>query len=124
MSNKIIGVLQMKDIYIPQDHKELLFKLGLNEKDLTLFDGIKVKYEYDREKGVRIYDPFYLTSYNEYIDVDGWSAWSSEEDTFMQDIINPAIEKVREIEEISERPSEEDIKESLRKKFQKIPKDE
>ena len=61
---------------IKKEHKELLKSLGLNEGDFDVFDGKYVTYEYDEHKGVRLYDPLYRTSYNEYIDVDGWSAWS------------------------------------------------
>ena len=78
-----------------EKHKELLRSLGLQEEDLALFDGENVSYEYDPHKGVRLYDPDYATSYDEYIDVDGWSSWSSEQDTFMKTIIKPAREEAR-----------------------------
>ncbi len=77
---------------IKKEHKELLMKMGLSEEDLKLFDGKNVRYEFHEEKGVRIYDPFRLTSYEGYIDIDGWSSWSSEEDRFMENI-KKAIEK-------------------------------
>lgn len=74
---------------IREDHKRLLKELGLKDEDFGLFDGKFVTYEVDGEKGVRLYDPYYSTSYSEYIDVNGWSAWSSEQDTFMSRILNP-----------------------------------
>jgi len=102
---------------IKAHHRALLKAMGLHEEDVRLFDGKDVDYRYDEEKGVRIYDPYYRTSYNEYIDVDGWSSWSSERDTFMRDILKGAREKAKESEEMSARPTEEDIAGSLRKKF-------
>ena len=51
---------------IKPEHKELLKSLGLKEEDFSLFDGKDVRYEVDEEKGVRIYDPYYTTSYDEY----------------------------------------------------------
>ena len=67
--------------------KALLRELGLTEEDFDRFDGTSVRYECDEKMGVRIYDPYYRTSYREYIGIDGWSAWSSERDTFMSDIL-------------------------------------
>ncbi len=107
-------------ISIPDNHRALLLRLGLTEEDIRLIDGRLVSYEYDPEKGVRLYDPYYRTSYNEYIDVDGWSAWSSEGDTFMTNILKPALEVVREIEANLEKPSDEQIQEELKKKFKKV----
>lgn len=104
---------------IEEGHKALLRGIGLKEEDFALFDGRSVTYEYDGEKGVRLYDPDYLTSYNEYIEVDGWSAWSSELDTFMTEILSEAKEKAREREEISPRPSQEEIASAMKKKFGK-----
>jgi len=104
---------------IKEDHKELLKGMGLKEEDLKLFDGKYVSYEYDELKGVRLYDPYYKTSYNEYIDVDGWSSWSSEEDTFMNDILKGAREEAERREKISPKPSNEDMAQSLEEKFRK-----
>ena len=101
------------------EHKKILKGMGLKEEDLKLFDGKYVKYEYDEMKGVRIYDPYYKTSYNEYIDVDGWSAWSLEEDTFMSDILKGAREEAKRREEMSPQPSHEDMAQSLEGKFGK-----
>jgi len=102
---------------IPQEHKTLLKELGLSEEDFEKFDGKFVTYEYDAEKGVRLYDPYYTTSYNEYIGIDGWSAWSYEKDTFMSDILRGAKEKAKKAEEKSDRPSEVELAEALKKKF-------
>lgn len=102
---------------IKENHKKLLKNLGLNEEDFKLFDDKFVTYEYDEQKGVRIYDPYYATSYNEYIDIGGWSSWSSERDTFMSDILGPAREEMLRRESISPKPDEEEIKVSLKKKF-------
>ena len=102
---------------IKQEHKALLKSMGLKEKDFEHFDGQFVRYEFDDERGVRLYDPYYRTSYNEYIDSDGWSAWSSEKDTFMSNILKDAKKKAEESEEISPKPTEEEITQSLQKKF-------
>ena len=71
----------------------------------------------NKEKGVRIYDPYYATSYNEYIASDGWSSWSSENDTFMSDILKDARKKVVEMKSKSARPEEEEITQALKTKF-------
>ena len=102
---------------IKEEHKALLKKLGLKDDDFSCFDGEFVRYEVDEEKGVRLYDPDYRTSYSEYIGIDGWSAWSVEEDTFMTDILKGAREKARQREALSAKPTEEDFSESLRVKF-------
>jgi len=102
---------------ITENHKALLRKLGLKEEDFELFDGRYVRYEYDEKKGVRLYDPLYATSYNEYIDVDGWSSWSVEDDTFMSDILKKAREETRRREALSPKPDEKEITEALQKKF-------
>jgi hypothetical protein len=102
---------------IKKKHKELLKGLGLKEEDFEMFDGRYVRYEYDEEKGVRIYDPYYATSYNEYIDVDGWSSWSSDSDTFMRDILKGAQEETRRREALSPKPGQKEITEALQKKF-------
>ena len=102
---------------IKQEHKELLKSMGLKEEDFERFDGKYVRYAFDEEKGVRLYDPYYRTSYNEYIDSDGWSAWSSEKDTFMSNILKEARKKAEESEKISPKPTEEEITRSLQKKF-------
>ncbi len=73
----------------------------------------------DEEKGVRIYDPYYVTSYDEYIALDGWSAWSSENDTFMSDILRDARKTAAEMESRSSRPEEEEITQDLKTKFGK-----
>ena len=104
---------------LPEDHRKMLKRMGLQEKDFDLFDGKFVSYEYDGEKGIRLYDPYYRTSYNEYIDVDGWSSWSSEEDTFMSDILKPAQEEARQRENLSAGQNQEEIAQSLEKKFSK-----
>ncbi len=98
-------------------HKALLRDLGLKDEDFELFDDEYVRYEYDEKKGVRIYDPYYATSYNEYIDVDGWSAWSVESDTFMTDILKGAREEMLRREALSPTPSQDEIAETLEKKF-------
>ncbi len=104
---------------IKEEHKKLLKSMGLKEKDFERFDGKFVRYVFDKEKGVRLYDPYYRTSYNEYIDADGWSAWSSEKDTFMSNILKHARKKAEESEKISPKPTEEEITRSLQKKFGK-----
>lgn len=104
---------------IKEEHKKLLKSMGLKEKDFERFDGKFVRYVFDKEKGVRLYDPYYRTSYNEYIDADGWSAWSSEKDTFMSNILKDARKKAEESEKISPKPTEEEITRSLQKKFGK-----
>lgn len=102
---------------IKVEHKELLRHLGLKDKDFELFDGKQVTYEFHEEKGVRLYDPNYETSYNEYIDIDGWSAWSSEKDTFMSDILRGAKQEAERREKTSPKPSQEDIEQTLKTKF-------
>lgn len=109
---------------IEEDHKILLKELGLKEEDLELFDDKFVRYEYDPEKGVRIYDPYYATSYDEYIDISGWSSWSSENDTFMSDILKPAQEEMYRREAISPKPGQAKIAEFLEKKFAGKRKDD
>ena len=104
---------------IKSEHKELLKSMGLKEEDFRLFDGRSVRYEVDKEKGVRLYDPYYTTSYNEYIDADGWSSWSSEKDTFMSDILKEAKKKAAQKEKISPKPTEVEITQSLQEKFGK-----
>lgn len=102
---------------IKEEHKVLLKKMGLNEDDLKLFDGKKVSYEYDQEKGVRIYDPYNYTSYQGYIDIEGWSAWSSEEDTFMENMADILKDKLKETE-LSSKERQEIFEEHLKKKFE------
>ncbi|MCP4681939.1 MAG: hypothetical protein GY864_06385 [Desulfobacterales bacterium] len=104
---------------IKEEHKALLKKLGLNEEDFKLFDGKYVRYEYDERMGVRIHDPDYTTSYNEYIGIDGWSAWSTENDTFMSDILKGARKEVERREALSPKPDQHEITEALQKKFGK-----
>ncbi len=100
---------------IPSAHKDLLKSLGLVDEDFTLFDGKWVTYEYDSENGVRLYDPHYRTTYNEYIGIDGWSAWSVEEDSFMSDILKPTREAVKKRRIAPARA--ETVSEALQKKF-------
>ena len=104
---------------VPKAHKPLLRKLGLTDEDFGLFDGKYVRYEIDPERGARIYDPYYTTSYNEYIGIDGWSAWSNENDTFMSDILKGAQEKVRLKEGLRTKAIQEEISAALQKKFGK-----
>ncbi len=105
------------EMEVKEEHKKFLRDLGLSDNDFELFDGKFVRYEYDQEKGVRIYDPYYATSYNEYIDVDGWSAWSIENDTFMSDILKGAQAETRRREALSPKPDQQEIAQSLKKKF-------
>ncbi|MBW1901057.1 MAG: hypothetical protein JRJ20_05415 [Deltaproteobacteria bacterium] len=107
----------MDKMEIKEAHKKLLKSLGLKEEDFEIFDGKYVHYEYDAEKGVRIYDPYYATSYNEYIDVDGWSSWSMENDTFMSDILRGAQKETQRREALSPKPDQQEIAEALQKKF-------
>ncbi|SPD76136.1 conserved hypothetical protein [uncultured Desulfobacterium sp.] len=102
---------------VKEEHKDLLRGLGLCDRDFELFDGKFVRYEYDREKGVRIYDPYYATSFEEYIDADGWSSWSIENDTFMTNIIKDAQAETQRREAISQRPGPEEVAEAIRRKF-------
>ncbi len=104
---------------IKEKHKKLLKSLGLKEEDFKRFDGTAVTYEFDSFKGVRLYDPDYETSYNEYIDVEGWSAWSSEHNTFMRDIMKGGWEEVERREKMDQEPSQEAFEESLERKFGK-----
>jgi hypothetical protein len=106
---------------INEEHKKLLKNLGLKEEDFERFDGTFVTYEFDPVKGVRLYDPAYETSYDEYIDVDGWSAWSSEQNTFMGNILKGTREEVERREKMDRKLSQEEFKESLEKKFGKKP---
>jgi len=102
---------------IKEDHKVLLKNIGLSNDDFKLFDGRLVRYEYDEKKGVRIYDPYYNTSYNEYIGIDGWSAWSEENDTFMSNILKMAEKKDRGEEINVLEAKQKKVSESLKKKF-------
>lgn len=104
---------------VREEHKALLKSLGLDDEDFGRFDGEFVRYEYDNKRGVRIYDPYYETSYNEYIGIDGWSAWSDENDTFMSDILKGVHEAVRHRETSSAKADPQEISEALEKKFGK-----
>jgi len=104
---------------IQEEHKKLLKAMGLKEEDFNRFDGKQVSYEYHEEKGVRLYDPYYRTSYNEYIDVDGWSSWSSEQDTFMSHILKEAQAEAKRREAISPKAKQEEVTEAMEKKFGK-----
>ncbi|MFO7987670.1 MAG: hypothetical protein R6U38_17545 [Desulfatiglandaceae bacterium] len=102
---------------IAEAHKALLRILGLDDEDFTRFDGKFVSYEYDEEKGVRLYDPYYQTGYNEYIGIDGWSAWSVEEDSFMSDILEPTRKAVNRLKAAPPKAEPESIPEAMQKKF-------
>lgn len=104
---------------IDEKHKELLRALGLKEEDFALFDGKTVTYEFDESKGVRIYDPYYSTSYKEYIDVDGWSSWSTEQDSFTSDILHEARAEAERREKLSPKPTQEELAHSIKMKFGK-----
>ena len=104
---------------IDEKHKNLLKDLGLKEEDFSLFDGKTVTYEYDANKGVRIYDPYYSTSYSEYIDVDGWSSWSTEQDSFTSDILREAKAEAERREKLSPKPTQEELAHSIKVKFGK-----
>jgi len=106
----------LRDMDIKKEHKSLLLSLGLREEDFRRFDGKNVRYEYDAEKGVRLYDPYYQTSYEEYIGVDGWSAWSTEKDTFMQSI-RKGLEEARSKTAIPAEQYQKQVTEALEKKF-------
>ncbi len=107
---------------IKEEHKPLLKDLGLSESDFERFDGRFVRYEYDEKMGVRIYDPYYRTSYEEYIDSDGWSAWSSEGDTFMSSILKTSRDTARKIQTPGSGSDREKITQALQKKFGKAVK--
>lgn len=98
---------------IKNKHKDQLKTLGLTEGDFDRFDGKFVRYEHDDVKGVRIYDPYYETSYNEYIGIDGWSAWSTEKDTFMTEFLKSARGKTS-----GAKPDPGKIEKALRGKFE------
>jgi hypothetical protein len=104
---------------VKEEHKTLLKSLGLDDEDFERFDGKFVRYEYDSKRGVRIYDPYYATSYNEYIGIDGWSAWSDENDTFMSDILKNVHKEIRQRETSSPKADPQEISEALEKKFSK-----
>ena len=102
---------------IKGEHKKLLLDLGLTQEDFKLFNGKDISYEYDEEKGVRLYDPNYQTSYPEYIDIEGWSSWSSEQIAFERNILPPAQAEAKRRAETSPKPTEGDLKEAFEKKF-------
>lgn len=102
---------------ISDAHKDLLMHLGLCEADFDRFDGTFVTYEFDEKKGVRLYDPYYQTSYEEYIGIDGWSAWSTEDDSFMTDILKPTHDTVNRIKTAPPKAEPESVPETLEKKF-------
>jgi hypothetical protein len=102
---------------IDRAHKALLKGMGLTEEDFAHFDGEFVRYEFNEEKGVRLYDPYYTTSYNEYIGIDGWSAWSSENDTFQSDILRRSREMLDKEKRKKAGPDDASISETLKKKF-------
>jgi hypothetical protein len=104
---------------IVEKHKKLLIALGIKEEDFSLFDGKTVTYEFDEKKGVRLYDPYFQTSYSEYIDVDGWSAWSAEQDSFTSDILQEAKAEAQRREKLSPEPTQEEIAHSIKVKFGK-----
>jgi len=102
---------------IDRAHRALLKGMGLTEEDFTRFDEKFVRYEFDAEKGVRLYDPYYMTSYNEYIGIDGWSAWSSENDTFQSDILKRSRERLEKEKRERTGRDNADVSDALRKKF-------
>ena len=102
---------------IKEEHKALLREIGLKEDDFALFNGKDVTYEFDEERGVRIYDPYYATSYDGYIEVDGWSSWSSGQDTFMQDIQRKAAPYSEGRQGSVSKRDQEVITRALKKKF-------
>ncbi len=104
---------------IDEKQKELLKAMGIKEEDFILFDGKTVTYEFDGSKGVRIYDPYYSTSYSEYIDVDGWSSWSTEQDSFTSDILQEAKAEAERREKLSPKPTQEELAQSIKIKFGK-----
>jgi hypothetical protein len=104
---------------IEDKHKKLLLAMGIQEEDFRLFDGKTVTYEFDEKKGVRLYDPYYHTSYPEYIDVDGWSSWSTEQDSFTSDILHEAKAEAERREKLSPKPTQEELSASLKGKFGK-----
>jgi len=104
---------------IDEKHKELLKTMRIKEEDFILFDGRTVTYEFDAKKGVRIYDPYYSTSYSEYIDVDGWSSWSTEQDSFTSDILREAKAEAERREKLSPKPTQEELAHSIKVKFGK-----
>jgi hypothetical protein len=104
---------------IDEEHKQLLIALGIKEEDFRLFDGKTVTYEFDEKKGVRLYDPYYHTSYPEYIDVDGWSSWSMEHDSFTSDILHQAKAEAQRREKMSPKPTQEELADALKGKFGK-----
>lgn len=101
------------------EHKKLLLAIGLRDEDLLLLDGDKVGYEFDPERGVRIYDPYYRTSYPEYIDLDGWSAWSSEQDTFHSGVLKETLPEAARRIKMSPVPGPEEIEAAMKKRFRK-----
>jgi len=104
---------------VEERHEKLLLAMGIKEEDFRLFDGKTVTYEFDEKKGVRLYDPYYHTSYSEYIDVDGWSSWSTEQDSFTSDILNQAKAEAERREKLSPKPTQEELSASLKGKFGK-----
>ena len=104
---------------IPEEHKKLLKELGLSEKDFQCFDGESVSYEFDETRGVRIYDPYYRTSYQEFIEVDGWSSWTLEKDTFMSDLLEETRAEVERVQAKIEKPSQEEMAKAMQKRFSK-----
>jgi hypothetical protein len=69
--------------------------------------------------GVRLYDPNCNTSYPEYIDIDGWSSWSSEQIAFEINILPPAQAEARRRAEVSPKPTDEELSEAFQNKFGK-----
>jgi hypothetical protein len=104
---------------IKEVHKKALIALGIREEDFRLFDGKTVTYEFDERRGVRIYDPYYHTSYTEYIDVDGWSSWSAEQAPFTSEILHEAKAEAERREKLCPKPTQEEIAHSIKVKFGK-----
>ncbi len=78
-------------------YKELLRSIGVRDEEFELFDGRNLKYEYDPQKGVRLYDPLQKTSTDRYVGIDGWTSWSGEEDDFMATLFPDGRPKKAEV---------------------------
>jgi hypothetical protein len=101
---------------IPEEHKELLRGMGITSEEFDHFDGNILTYEYDLHKGVRIYDPLHKTSTTHYIDIDGWTPWSNEEDDFMAQLFPRGLPE--RAQAVIDATGEEAV-EKLKKKYEK-----
>lgn len=97
--------------------KGLLRDLGLTEEDEALIDEKDVKLAFDEVKGVRLFDPYYRTSYREYIAIDGWSSWSSEKDSFLSDILGKGLVGPSPEGPLDEEARSRAVDEALRARF-------